>query len=191
MKGKPFKSGEGDDACSHSGRVNGLEFTSDGLHLLSLGNDSKLKKWDIATGENLKANFTQISVKRKTRVPFCVADDYVMFPSGSSLSLEDTKDYSRIASLQGHYGNANCCSYSSELNEFYSGGNDRHVLIWDSNTARSESWKEEENIKLKMRGPESTRSLLGMVTVDMWSDDDGDEAGDGESYGGDNDYDID
>jgi WD40 repeat protein len=37
---------------AHDGDVNGLEFTSDGLHLVSIGHDDKMRVWDLETGLN-------------------------------------------------------------------------------------------------------------------------------------------
>jgi len=37
---------------AHNGRVNGLCFTADGLHLLTTGTDDRMRLWDSATGEN-------------------------------------------------------------------------------------------------------------------------------------------
>jgi DNA excision repair protein ERCC-8 len=36
----------------HDGVVNGLQFTADGLHLVSLGHDEKMRVWDLETGLN-------------------------------------------------------------------------------------------------------------------------------------------
>ena len=48
-------SGKGNVASSvtaHNGHVNGLCFSSDGLHLLSFGTDNRLRLWDTCTGRN-------------------------------------------------------------------------------------------------------------------------------------------
>ena len=37
---------------AHSGHVNGLCFTSDGLYLLSFGTDNALRLWDSFSGQN-------------------------------------------------------------------------------------------------------------------------------------------
>lgn len=37
---------------AHNGRVNGLCFTGDGLHLLTTGTDDRMRLWNSATGEN-------------------------------------------------------------------------------------------------------------------------------------------
>jgi len=37
---------------AHDGVVNGIEFTGDGLFLVSLGHDEKMRVWDLETGMN-------------------------------------------------------------------------------------------------------------------------------------------
>jgi DNA excision repair protein ERCC-8 len=37
---------------AHDSAVNGLEFTSDGLYLVSIGHDDKMRVWDLETGLN-------------------------------------------------------------------------------------------------------------------------------------------
>ncbi|XP_061474747.1 DNA excision repair protein ERCC-8 isoform X4 [Rhineura floridana] len=37
---------------AHNGRVNGLCFTSDGLHLLTFGTDDRIRLWNSSSGEN-------------------------------------------------------------------------------------------------------------------------------------------
>lgn len=37
---------------AHNGHVNGLCFSSDGLHLLSFGTDNRLRLWDSCSGRN-------------------------------------------------------------------------------------------------------------------------------------------
>lgn len=42
---------------AHDGVVNGLEFTADGLHLVSIGHDEKMRVWDLETGLNTLVSF--------------------------------------------------------------------------------------------------------------------------------------
>lgn len=37
---------------AHNGKVNGLCFTSDGLHLLTVGTDNRMRLWNSSNGEN-------------------------------------------------------------------------------------------------------------------------------------------
>ncbi|MEE6461271.1 hypothetical protein FKM82_001247 [Ascaphus truei] len=42
---------------AHNGRVNGLCFTSDGLHLLTVGTDDRMRLWNSSSGENTLVNY--------------------------------------------------------------------------------------------------------------------------------------
>ncbi|KAJ3029654.1 DNA excision repair protein ERCC-8, partial [Rhizophlyctis rosea] len=44
-------------ATAHDAAINGLRFTSDGLHLLSTGHDEKMRLWDVYTGKNSLINY--------------------------------------------------------------------------------------------------------------------------------------
>ncbi|NXG15946.1 ERCC8 protein, partial [Grallaria varia] len=53
------KSNASSEAAStaHNGRVNGLCYTSDGLHLLTIGTDDRMRLWNSSTGENTLVSF--------------------------------------------------------------------------------------------------------------------------------------
>ncbi|XP_068521944.1 DNA excision repair protein ERCC-8 isoform X2 [Anas acuta] len=42
---------------AHNGRVNGLCYMSDGLHLLTIGTDDRMRLWNSSTGENTLLSF--------------------------------------------------------------------------------------------------------------------------------------
>lgn len=44
---------------AHNGHVNGLCFSSDGLHLLSFGTDNRLRLWDAFSGRNALVSATE------------------------------------------------------------------------------------------------------------------------------------
>ena len=46
------KGNEDSSVTAHNGQVNGLCFSSDGLHLLSFGADNRLRLWDTCKGRN-------------------------------------------------------------------------------------------------------------------------------------------
>jgi DNA excision repair protein ERCC-8 len=61
---------------SHNGSVTNLEFTPDGLYLLSSGTDSQLRRWDIATGENTLVTYSNIINKSDVKhVNFVISED--------------------------------------------------------------------------------------------------------------------
>ncbi|OXB72699.1 UNVERIFIED_CONTAM: hypothetical protein H355_003631 [Colinus virginianus] len=48
---------------AHNGRVNGLCYTSDGLHLLTVGTDDRMRLWNSSTGENTLVSYQESSVR--------------------------------------------------------------------------------------------------------------------------------
>lgn len=55
---------------AHDGVVNGLEFTADGLHLVSLGHDDKMRVWDLESGLNTLVRFTPFFMGIDRKVSF-------------------------------------------------------------------------------------------------------------------------
>ena len=43
---------------AHTGYVSGMEFTSDGLFIVSTGTDNRLRLWDVFTGANMLVNYS-------------------------------------------------------------------------------------------------------------------------------------
>ena len=41
-------------SVAHNGRVNGLQFTPDGLHLITFATDDRVRLWDLSTFEIMK-----------------------------------------------------------------------------------------------------------------------------------------
>ena len=53
---------------AHDGPVNSVCFTSDGLELLSLGSDSRMRKWDATSGRNTLVNYPDIRCRSRLAV---------------------------------------------------------------------------------------------------------------------------
>ncbi|KAH9758274.1 WD repeat-containing protein ATCSA-1 [Citrus sinensis] len=91
-----------DRATAHYGAVTGLKVTEDGMYLLSAGSDSRIRLWDVESGRNTLVNFETVRLQTsKTCLTF-----------------------------RGHYEHVNCCCFSSQDQELYTGGNDRQILVW-------------------------------------------------------------
>ncbi|KAH9692509.1 WD repeat-containing protein ATCSA-1 [Citrus sinensis] len=91
-----------DRATAHYGAVTGLKVTENGMYLLSAGSDSRIRLWDVESGRNTLVNFETVRLQTsKTCLTF-----------------------------RGHYEYVNCCCFSSQDQELYTGGNDRQILVW-------------------------------------------------------------
>ena len=62
--------------AAHNGYVNGLSFSSDGLHLLSYGTDDRLRLWNVWTSENtLVSHYLQPGSSRASSGPRVIYED--------------------------------------------------------------------------------------------------------------------
>ncbi|XP_061423436.1 DNA excision repair protein ERCC-8 isoform X2 [Lethenteron reissneri] len=136
---------------SHGGHVNGLCFTKDGLHLLTLGTDDRLKLWRTDTGTNLLVNYGRVSNGSRKGVKFAVSadcsPDLVFIPMGSHVTAFEIYSGRAHTQLSGHYNKVNCCEYYSDFQELYSGGNDSNILVWVPNMGRTQPEEEETDKK--------------------------------------------
>ncbi|KAM4053605.1 DNA excision repair protein ERCC-8 isoform 2-T2 [Anomaloglossus baeobatrachus] len=119
---------------AHNGRVNGLCFTSDGLHLLTVGTDDRMRLWNSATGENTLVNYGKVSNASRKGVKFTVSlgcsPEFVFVPYNSTIVVYTILSGEKISVLRGHYNNVNCCVFQPHFQELYSGSNDCNVLAW-------------------------------------------------------------
>ena len=80
---------------AHNGHVNGLCFSSDGLHLLSFGTDNRLRLWDTCTGKNTLVRYIMVFVRNpdivkvriKSRIYYFEVDIILLWFCDCSLSL--------------------------------------------------------------------------------------------------------
>eukprot|EP00126_Sphaerothecum_destruens_P004734 Sdes_comp18358_c0_seq1m8127 len=73
---KYSKSDPSNGLCeAHPRGVNGIQFTPDGLFLLSTGRDSRLRMWDVMKGTDSLVHFAGVKNTRKMNVQFSLAVD--------------------------------------------------------------------------------------------------------------------
>ena len=102
----------------------------------------------------------------------CMGDKFLFVPTPSSnIHILDIENYSVVKTLNGHYSAVNCVTFNETEQEMYSGGNDRNILIWESNQARSEAYT--EHLAGTKRG--NVGITPHTVTVDNWSSSDDDD----------------
>ncbi|ORX89451.1 WD40 repeat-like protein [Basidiobolus meristosporus CBS 931.73] len=146
---------------AHSGLVNGLTFTQDGMYLLSTGHDEKMRLWNMSTGENSLTNYGP-RIRNKSRscvLPMIVPSDtcwppVVFHPSDDHrIFMFNLFDGDLIKEMTGHYGRVACAAWRMNSEEFYSGGSDHEILAWSPFTSEVVETKRSKE-------------------VDTWSDDD-------------------
>eukprot|EP00262_Sarcandra_glabra_P014548 TRINITY_DN4279_c0_g1_i1.p1 TRINITY_DN4279_c0_g1~~TRINITY_DN4279_c0_g1_i1.p1 ORF type:complete len:340 (-),score=28.52 TRINITY_DN4279_c0_g1_i1:244-1143(-) len=121
-----------DRATAHYGAVIGLKVTRDGMYLLSAGSDSRLRLWDIESGCNTLVNFEAMRLQTSKAIQVAVAQDssLVFAPCMNAIKAFDIWSGRTSLIFRGHYECVNCCWFSSQDQELYTGSNDRKILVW-------------------------------------------------------------
>ncbi|XP_042660831.1 DNA excision repair protein ERCC-8 isoform X2 [Tyto alba] len=119
---------------AHNGRVNGLCYMNDGLHLLTIGTDDRMRLWNSFTGENTLVNYGKIYNESRKGVKFTVScgcnQEYAFVPCGSTIAVYAVFTGELKTVLRGHYNTVNCCVFQPNFQELYSGSNDHNILAW-------------------------------------------------------------
>ncbi|PNT02477.1 hypothetical protein POPTR_014G016100v4 [Populus trichocarpa] len=121
-----------DRATAHYGAVTGLKITEDGMYLLSAGSDSRIRLWDVESGRNTLVNFETARLQTSKPIQLATAQDsnLVFVPCMTSVKAFDVWSGKTYVTFRGHYEHVNCCWFSSQDQELYTGGNDRQILVW-------------------------------------------------------------
>lgn len=132
--GEKSKSSSQAANTAHNGRVNGLCFTSDGLHVLTVGTDDRMRLWNSATGENTLVNYGKVSNCSRKSVKFTVSvgcsPDFVFVPLNGGIAVYTIHTGEKISVLRGHYNDVDCCVFQPHYQELYSGSKDCNILAW-------------------------------------------------------------
>lgn len=155
---------------AHNGRVNGLCFTADGLHLLTTGTDDRMRLWNSGTGENTLVNYGKVVNESRKGLKFTVSrgcsPEFVFVPCGSSVAVYGLHSGELITMLRGHYNNVDCCEFHPDYQELYSGGKDCNILAWVPVLRQPDVDDEETNTK---QG--GTQAAINPAFADAWSSD--------------------
>ncbi|KAH7847185.1 hypothetical protein Vadar_022990 [Vaccinium darrowii] len=150
-----------DRTTAHYGAVIGLKATEDGMYLLSAGSDSRLRLWDIESGCNTLVNFQTARLQTGKAMQLSTTQDstLVFVPCMTSVKVFDMWSGKTVQTFRGHYDHVNCCCYSLQDQELYTGSTDRQILVWSPSKLASDELDEWSKI-----GKSST------LDQDNWSD---------------------
>ncbi|XP_061474727.1 DNA excision repair protein ERCC-8 isoform X2 [Rhineura floridana] len=152
---------------AHNGRVNGLCFTSDGLHLLTFGTDDRIRLWNSSSGENTLVNYGKVYNDSRKGLKFTVSHgcspEFVFVPYSSTIAIYTVYSGDLRTMLRGHYSSIDCCVFQPNFQELYSSGRDGNILAWVPSLRETES------------DDTSEKQCLNPAYEDAWSgsDDDG------------------
>jgi DNA excision repair protein ERCC-8 len=157
-------------APSHNGSITDLEFTPDGIYLLSSGTDNQVRKWHVQSGENTLVTYPNISNTADTMHHNFVLDQTgtIMYhANGSQIGVYNVESGASIGMLMGHFGRVNSMVFHPQEQELYSTGSDHQIFIW-SPKYYHEQRKSSSNLLGKIRQPAVA------VDQDEWSSDEED-----------------
>ncbi|XP_050016395.1 DNA excision repair protein ERCC-8 isoform X2 [Alexandromys fortis] len=152
---------------AHNGKVNGLCFTSDGLHLLTVGTDNRMRLWNSSSGENTLVNYGKVCIDSRKGLKFTVSwgcsSEFVFVPYGSTIAVYAVHSGERLTVLKGHYKSVDCCVFQPHFQELYSGSRDCNILAWVPSLHEPIPDNDDEA---------TTKSQLNPAFVDAWSSSD-------------------
>ncbi|KAG0045781.1 DNA excision repair protein ERCC-8 [Gryganskiella cystojenkinii] len=149
---------------AHTRTVNGLNFTPDGLHLISSGHDDKMRLWNIYSGQNTLTNYgtmirnqfvNNLTPLISPLTSYGGSPTYVFQPSDDrSILMFDLLDGTLVKRLTGSYGRVTALAWRPRTQEIYSAGNDHDILVWAPKSANQDE------------------AIRAVADQDTWSDSD-------------------
>ncbi|OLL25250.1 DNA excision repair protein ERCC-8 [Neolecta irregularis DAH-3] len=122
----------------HTGACNGLQFTSDGIHLISLGHDERIRVWDLVNGRNTLVGYPPIIRNRFMRnMNPCITDirsvetPLIFVPSDDGYLLEfQLFEGALVKKAFGVNGRLTSVTGRVGEEEIYTGASDGNILRW-------------------------------------------------------------
>lgn len=121
---------------AHNGSINGLQFTADGLHLLSLGMDNRVRLWDLSTFARVKIDYGFINNESGKIVQMSctkeLSKNLFFVPSSVDVNVFEILTGKSCGALTGHFQSVNACCFAPTFQELYTCAADSLILQWKS-----------------------------------------------------------
>ena len=120
-----------DQLNGHTGIVNSVAFSHDGIHIVSGSYDKSVRVWDTSTGAALQ----QLNGHTGCVNSVAFSHDGIHIVSGSSdmsVRVWDTSTGAALQQLNGHTGWVNSVAFSHDGTHIVSGSDDKSVRVWDA-----------------------------------------------------------
>lgn len=114
-------------------RTKSLSLNPNGREFACSTTDSKIRIWDIITGEELKTK----SLDSGALNSISYSPDGNLIATGGadkSVRVFNTKNLEQIKELRGHSWNVNAIAFSPDGSYLVSGSTDKTIVIWDTRT---------------------------------------------------------
>ena len=155
----------------HAGSVNAVAISPDGKCILSGSSDSKIKIWDIVSGEELRS----LDAHGKSVRAIDVSPNGLFFVSGSidgTVSVWERSSGNELRKLLGHEGAINDVKFSPDGSRIATCGQDKTIRLWNTKSGDLEGVLEGHVKKIQTLGFSIDGSQLFSGSGDPHSIDD-------------------
>jgi DNA excision repair protein ERCC-8 len=158
---------------AHTGLVNGLCYSTDGLHLITSGTDDAVRLWSTVSGAMLPVNYGQVpnDGARCRMVAYCghTRPDLIFVPADNTILVFDVFSGDLVGTLRGHYNEVTCCLYNAYTQHVYSGATDHSIVVWVPQRDNVTAGLMTDDTPAGQPGP-GQKSRANLM-ADSWSDD--------------------
>ena len=152
-----------------------MTFTPDGMNLLTMGTDNRVRLWSTFSGANTNVNFGKVYNDCRKCIKMSISTNtdppLVYVPHESHIEVFNVHNGDKVDTLRGHYNQINTCLFDVNQQDLYSAGNDRNILVWTPTTSTVELFDAHvESLKAPVAKTTNFVQRIGAM-ADTWSSD--------------------
>jgi len=117
---------------AHEGSITSTTFTLDGDKILSVGQDSKIRLWNVLTGENEFVDYPHVKSLNHFGPNICISNnnELLYYPRDDDIYVYELKTGIVVNKLEGHFDKVTYLQFHPQIPEMYSASRDRQINIW-------------------------------------------------------------